>query len=66
MISEEAERVKIVSEAFHYTEAYAAYHQSRVDLISATFNGSLELATSLKHYKEAKEAFKELGSAHCY
>lgn len=60
-------RVKVVSEAFAYTESYAAYHRSRVRLVEeamAAFRKDRmaedggKLLTLLMSYREAKASFK--------
>ena len=62
-------RVGIVSEAFGYTEAYAAYHRSRVQLVEqalALQNNQMpggddaDLVQTLAAYQSAKAKFNEL------
>ncbi len=62
-----AARVKIVSDAFSFTEAYADFHRSRRHLVNIAFlalngtNHSAEKSSiALTNYKESKAKFKEI------
>lgn len=63
------ERVKIVSDAFSYTEFYADYHRSRVRLVELALDvlnekpnttGGADLAQALADYKASKASFEDL------
>jgi len=68
-----AQRVKIVSEAFGYTERYAAYHSRRINLVGlslAALNpgpsehdgpGTEAIVDAIGHYETARAAFVEFG-----
>ena len=51
-----AERVKVVSDAFRFTELYAAYHESRLLLVAECFVGAVALE-SLEAYLSARVRF---------
>jgi hypothetical protein len=62
-----AARVRIVSEAFSYSEAYARYHRCRVALVELSLGVFREskadlqsLLRALADYREAREAFRAL------
>jgi hypothetical protein len=53
-----AERVQVVSEAFTFTEIYAAYHRSRGDLVDATLQESSALEGALNRFRSARERYE--------
>ena len=55
-----SQRVQVVSEAFTFTEAYAAYHRSRGALIQATLENPSELTKALGDYRKLKGRYETL------
>lgn len=53
-------RVDIVSEAFSFTEAYAAFHQARITLLEGSLQRSADLEQRLEKYQFAKNWYEEL------
>jgi len=50
-------RVEVVSEAFAFTEIYAAFHQARVRLVEAAILREDRLATLLSAYERARDRY---------
>jgi hypothetical protein len=62
-----AARVRVVSEAFSYTEAYAEYHRARVVLLEFSLSvlrgdadDKASLVAAFRHYRDARQAFQTL------
>lgn len=50
-------RVEVVSEAFAFTEVYAAFHQARRQLVEYVLREDAETEHALREYKEAREKY---------
>lgn len=66
-----AKRVQLVSDAFSYTESYAAYHRSRLRLVGLSFKAlqadsdqvsATGLLLALEDYEAAKSTFRALST----
>ncbi|MGJ8652892.1 MAG: DUF4838 domain-containing protein [Opitutaceae bacterium] len=53
-------RVEVVSEAFRFTESYAAFHCSRGELVEAIMSGSPSTRSALDVYQTARTAYYEI------
>lgn len=55
-------RVEIASQAFSFTESYAAYHRAREALISATLTHSVDLPSRYADFIQMRSAYQTLSS----